>query len=94
MLLDSNEIILVVISNGREAIGREKGDNELQTTPEFRAHVAKKLGTMLDRYCCARLETLVLWVTHTDVFVCQTQEIRHLFSFTPVLSTSFQYSVT
>ncbi|XP_077643267.1 protein CUSTOS [Lonchura striata] len=32
----------------REAIGREEGDNELQTTPEFRAHVAKKLGTMLD----------------------------------------------
>uniref|UniRef100_A0A8C3QR05 Protein CUSTOS n=1 Tax=Cyanoderma ruficeps TaxID=181631 RepID=A0A8C3QR05_9PASS len=34
----------------REAIGREEGDNELQTTPEFRAHVAKKLGTMLDSF--------------------------------------------
>ncbi|NXB76559.1 CSTOS protein, partial [Donacobius atricapilla] len=44
------EIILVLISNGREAIGREEGDNELQTTPEFRAHVAKKLGTMLDSF--------------------------------------------
>lgn len=44
------EIILVLISNGREAISREDGDNGLQTTPEFRAHVAKKLGTMLDRY--------------------------------------------
>ncbi|KFO57884.1 Uncharacterized protein C12orf43, partial [Corvus brachyrhynchos] len=28
----------------------EDGDNELQTTPEFRAHVAKKLGTMLDSF--------------------------------------------
>ncbi|NWT28167.1 CSTOS protein, partial [Cardinalis cardinalis] len=44
------EIILVLISNGREAIGRQEGDNELQTTPEFRAHVAKKLGTMLDSF--------------------------------------------
>ncbi|NXW72248.1 CSTOS protein, partial [Hirundo rustica] len=50
MLLASKEIILVLISNGREAIGREEGDNELQTTPEFRAHVAKKLGTMLDSF--------------------------------------------
>lgn len=31
-------------------ISREEGDNELQTTPEFRAHVAKKLGTMLDSF--------------------------------------------
>ncbi|NXN79365.1 CSTOS protein, partial [Bombycilla garrulus] len=43
-------IILILISNGREAIGRQEGDNELQTTPEFRAHVAKKLGTMLDSF--------------------------------------------
>ncbi|NXL19776.1 CSTOS protein, partial [Setophaga kirtlandii] len=50
MLLASKEIILVLISNGREAIGRQEGDNELQTTPEFRAHVAKKLGTMLDSF--------------------------------------------
>ncbi|NXS84329.1 CSTOS protein, partial [Erpornis zantholeuca] len=28
----------------------EEGDNELHTTPEFRAHVAKKLGTMLDSF--------------------------------------------
>ncbi|XP_031984177.1 protein CUSTOS isoform X1 [Corvus moneduloides] len=34
----------------REAISCEDGDNELQTTPEFRAHVAKKLGTMLDSF--------------------------------------------
>ncbi|KAF2976262.1 hypothetical protein EK904_002697 [Melospiza melodia maxima] len=50
MFLASKEIILVLISNGREAIGRQEGDNELQTTPEFRAHVAKKLGTMLDSF--------------------------------------------
>ncbi|NWT83467.1 CSTOS protein, partial [Lanius ludovicianus] len=40
----------VLISNGREAISCEDGVNELQTTPEFRAHVAKKLGTMLDSF--------------------------------------------
>ncbi|KAM4763759.1 protein CUSTOS [Cyanocitta cristata] len=34
----------------REAISCEDGDNELQTTPEFRAHVAKKLGIMLDSF--------------------------------------------
>ncbi|KAH1180534.1 protein CUSTOS isoform X1 [Mauremys mutica] len=28
----------------------DKDGNELQTTPEFRAHVAKKLGAMLDSY--------------------------------------------
>ncbi|NXJ20257.1 CSTOS protein, partial [Dicrurus megarhynchus] len=50
MLLALKEIILVLISNGREAIRRKEGDNELQTTPEFRAHVAKKLGTMLDSF--------------------------------------------
>ncbi|NXL70232.1 CSTOS protein, partial [Leptocoma aspasia] len=49
-LLPRGGIILVLVSNGREAIGREEGDNELQTTPEFRAHVAKKLGTMLDSF--------------------------------------------
>ncbi|NWW28477.1 CSTOS protein, partial [Falcunculus frontatus] len=43
-------IILVFISNGREVISREEGDSQLQTTPEFRAHVAKKLGTMLDSF--------------------------------------------
>ncbi|XP_017587689.1 PREDICTED: uncharacterized protein C12orf43 homolog isoform X2 [Corvus brachyrhynchos] len=50
MLLALKEIIFVLISNGREAISCEDGDNELQTTPEFRAHVAKKLGTMLDSF--------------------------------------------
>ncbi|NWV04824.1 CSTOS protein, partial [Ptilonorhynchus violaceus] len=34
----------------REANGCEEGDNELHTTPEFRAHVAKKLGAMLDSF--------------------------------------------
>ncbi|NXM83037.1 CSTOS protein, partial [Oenanthe oenanthe] len=49
-LLPRCGIILVLISNGREALGRQEGDNELQTTPEFRAHVAKKLGAMLDSF--------------------------------------------
>ncbi|NXB62231.1 CSTOS protein, partial [Struthidea cinerea] len=49
MLFALKEIILVLISNGRETISRD-GDNELKTTPEFRAHVAKKLGTMLDSF--------------------------------------------
>ncbi|NXI20524.1 CSTOS protein, partial [Irena cyanogastra] len=49
-LLPRCEIILVLTSNGREAISRQEGDNELQTTPEFRAHIAKKLGTMLDSF--------------------------------------------
>ncbi|NWY19581.1 CSTOS protein, partial [Aphelocoma coerulescens] len=43
-------IIFVLIANRREAITCEDGDNELQTTPEFRAHVAKKLGIMLDSF--------------------------------------------
>ncbi|NWV43476.1 CSTOS protein, partial [Grantiella picta] len=43
-------IIIALISNGREVNGREEGDNELQTTPEFRAHVAKKLGAVLDSF--------------------------------------------
>ncbi|NXC80803.1 CSTOS protein, partial [Cercotrichas coryphoeus] len=50
MFLALKDIILVLISNGREALGHEEGDNELQTTPEFRAHVAKKLGAMLDSF--------------------------------------------
>ncbi|NXE92459.1 CSTOS protein, partial [Menura novaehollandiae] len=49
-IIGLKEIIIVLISNGREAISRDEGDNELQTTPEFRAHVAKKLGAMLDSF--------------------------------------------
>ncbi|XP_061321861.1 protein CUSTOS isoform X3 [Pezoporus flaviventris] len=33
-----------------ELNGHEEDGNELQTTPEFRAHVAKKLGAMLDSF--------------------------------------------
>lgn len=42
-------------SEGHSLCSRHKVDeheqdgNELQTTPEFRAHVAKKLGALLDR---------------------------------------------
>ncbi|NWW75255.1 CSTOS protein, partial [Climacteris rufus] len=50
MSLAWKEIILVLVSNGREASGREEGGSELQATPEFRAHVAKKLGAMLDSF--------------------------------------------
>ncbi|NWZ24662.1 CSTOS protein, partial [Asarcornis scutulata] len=35
---------------GREVNGHEEDGNELQTTPEFRAYVAKKLGAMLDSF--------------------------------------------
>lgn len=34
----------------REVNGHNEDGNELQTTPEFRAHVAKKLGAMLDSF--------------------------------------------
>ncbi|XP_054029212.1 protein CUSTOS [Dryobates pubescens] len=34
----------------REVNGHGDDGNELQTTPEFRAHVAKKLGAMLDSF--------------------------------------------
>ncbi|NWT00774.1 CSTOS protein, partial [Mionectes macconnelli] len=43
-------IILVLVLNGREVNSHQEGDNELHTTPEFRAHVAKKLGAMLDSF--------------------------------------------
>ncbi|NWU80558.1 CSTOS protein, partial [Onychorhynchus coronatus] len=43
-------IILVLVLNGREVNGCQEGDNELHTTPEFRAYVAKKLGAMLDSF--------------------------------------------
>ncbi|NXE51009.1 CSTOS protein, partial [Casuarius casuarius] len=36
--------------NRRKVNGHDEDGNELQTTPEFRAHVAKKLGAMLDGF--------------------------------------------
>ncbi|KFP31692.1 Uncharacterized protein C12orf43, partial [Colius striatus] len=33
-----------------EVNGHSEDGNELQTTPEFRAHVAKKLGALLDGF--------------------------------------------
>ncbi|NXG14582.1 CSTOS protein, partial [Grallaria varia] len=50
MFLAWREIITVLVFHGREAAGGEEGGNELQTTPEFRAHVARKLGAMLDSF--------------------------------------------
>ncbi|NWU46603.1 CSTOS protein, partial [Dromas ardeola] len=50
MLLALKEVIIVLILNRREVNGHDEDGNELQTTPEFRAHVAKKLGAMLDSF--------------------------------------------
>ncbi|NWS37220.1 CSTOS protein, partial [Probosciger aterrimus] len=44
------EIIILLILNRHELNSHEEDGNELQTTPEFRAHVAKKLGAMLDSF--------------------------------------------
>ncbi|NXY68314.1 CSTOS protein, partial [Glareola pratincola] len=44
------EVIIIIILNRREVNGHDEDGNELQTTPEFRAHVAKKLGAMLDGF--------------------------------------------
>ncbi|NXK05500.1 CSTOS protein, partial [Herpetotheres cachinnans] len=44
------EIIMIFILNRHEVNGHDEDGNELQTTPEFRAHVAKKLGAMLDSF--------------------------------------------
>ncbi|NWH23881.1 CSTOS protein, partial [Grus americana] len=41
---------IVIILNRHEVNGHDEDGNELQTTPEFRAHVAKKLGAMLDSF--------------------------------------------
>uniref|UniRef100_A0A8B9PWN0 Protein CUSTOS n=1 Tax=Apteryx owenii TaxID=8824 RepID=A0A8B9PWN0_APTOW len=50
ILLALKNIIIVLILNRRKVNGHDEDGNELQTTPEFRAHVAKKLGAMLDGY--------------------------------------------
>ncbi|NXG93374.1 CSTOS protein, partial [Stercorarius parasiticus] len=46
-LLALKEVIIIIL-NRREVNGHDEDGNELQTTPAFRAHVAKKLGAMLD----------------------------------------------
>ncbi|NXN19333.1 CSTOS protein, partial [Indicator maculatus] len=40
----------ILTLNRWEVNGHGEDGNELQTTPEFRAHVAKKLGAMLDSF--------------------------------------------
>ncbi|XP_032931531.1 protein CUSTOS isoform X1 [Catharus ustulatus] len=67
----------------REALGREEGDNELQTTPEFRAHVAKKLGTMLDSLVSQKYPTSVQFAQ-----TCVGSHWGVLFSFITVLKDS------
>ncbi|XP_062310548.1 protein CUSTOS isoform X1 [Osmerus eperlanus] len=47
----------------------EHDGNELQTSPEFREHVAKKLGSMLDR-CISEIS--VETISHTDA--CESNE--------------------
>uniref|UniRef100_A0A8C6ZAC2 Protein CUSTOS n=1 Tax=Nothoprocta perdicaria TaxID=30464 RepID=A0A8C6ZAC2_NOTPE len=42
--------IFLLLPHRRDVNGHSEDGNELQTTPEFRAHVARKLGAMLDRY--------------------------------------------
>ncbi|NXA38042.1 CSTOS protein, partial [Eudromia elegans] len=48
ILLALKKRMVFVILNRRDVSGHSEDGNELQTTPEFRAHVAKKLGAMLD----------------------------------------------
>lgn len=62
MLSALKEIIIILNLNRREVNNHDDDGNELQTTPEFRAHVAKKLGAMLDRYQQAILKKFVPWV--------------------------------
>lgn len=60
MFLALKNTTIVIILNRHEVNGHDEDGNELQTTPEFRAHVAKKLGAMLDRYWLAILKKFVL----------------------------------
>lgn len=48
-LLSCREVTSVCVCRRREVSQHEEDGNELRTTPEFRAHVAKKLGALLDR---------------------------------------------
>ncbi|NWS67922.1 CSTOS protein, partial [Crotophaga sulcirostris] len=52
-------IIIMLILNRREVNSHDEDGNELQTTPEFRAHVAKKLGAMLDGFITVSKESSV-----------------------------------
>ncbi|NXY45807.1 CSTOS protein, partial [Ceuthmochares aereus] len=40
----------MLLLNRREVNSHNEDGNELETTPEFRAHVSKKLGAMLDGF--------------------------------------------
>ncbi|NXU49104.1 CSTOS protein, partial [Turnix velox] len=56
----------LLISNRREVNGHDEDGNELQTTPEFRAHVAKKLGAMLDGFITVSSKPSGASVQQTD----------------------------
>uniref|UniRef100_A0A673YLI9 Protein CUSTOS n=1 Tax=Salmo trutta TaxID=8032 RepID=A0A673YLI9_SALTR len=47
-LLQNNRVLCNAMVNSVAVSKHEHDGNELQTTPEFRAHVAKKLGAILD----------------------------------------------
>lgn len=59
----------ILVLNRHEVNGHGEDGNELQTTPEFRAHVAKKLGAMLDRYWHA-VPKDPMGVNYTHAVVC------------------------
>lgn len=49
-MLSGNDVLTsLCVCCRREVNQHEEDGNDLQTTPEFRAHVAKKLGALLDR---------------------------------------------
>ncbi|XP_057267458.1 protein CUSTOS isoform X1 [Pezoporus wallicus] len=72
-----------------ELNGHEEDGNELQTTPEFRAHVAKKLGAMLDRPVSWKYPALAQFAQ-----TCPRPDWGFLFSFITVLKDSSGSSQT
>lgn len=48
-LLSGQQVTPFCVCCRQKVDEHEQDGNELQTTPEFRAHVAKKLGALLDR---------------------------------------------
>lgn len=106
MLLALKGIIIILILNRREVNGHGENGNDLQTTPGFRAHVAKKLGAMLDRYWYAVLKNFVLGST-TVMLLCAKprkfkirvqpacgEVVSLLVSFIPTFNVNSQYSVS
>ncbi|KAM9527026.1 protein CUSTOS isoform 1-T1 [Guaruba guarouba] len=72
-----------------ELNGHEEDGNELQTTPEFRAHVAKKLGAILDSPVSWKYPPLAQFAQ-----TCPRPNWGFLFSFITVLKDSSGPSLT